>query len=149
MGDDSLKESWQEGVCLQSTASTCGPSSAATILRHLGKQATEAELAAAAHSHGRGTEAWYLARALRARGVQARFEFAPGFAPEGGLPALVGVRLGEAGHFIAVLGRQGDGYVIGDPLVGREVLSPEQLEKRYVFTGLHLRVTGPGSGAGS
>lgn len=97
-------------------------------------------MAAEAHSCAGGTEAWYLARAAAARGFNARFDFQPGFAPDSGLPAVVGVRLGTIGHFIPVLGREGDGYVTGDPLRGREVLTLEQLHRRYEFTGFHLRV---------
>ncbi len=137
----SLHERWKKDVCQQSSASTCGPASAATILRQLGVQATEAELAAAAHSYAGGTEAWYLARALRSRGLDARFDFASDFAPDGGLPAIVGVRFGVTGHFIAVLGRDGERFVIGDPLIGRESLTREQLDHRYTFTGFHLRIS--------
>ena len=53
---------------------------------------------------------------------------------------MVGVRLGNIGHFIPVLGREGERFVIGDPLKGKEVLTLEELEKRYEFTGFHMRV---------
>ncbi len=135
-----LENKWDQEVCLQSTGSTCGAASTATILKLLGIAATESEVAKEAHSYARGTEAWYLARAARSRGCDVEFDFRSGFSPEGGLPAVVGVRLGSIGHFIPVLGREGERFVIGDPLKGREVLTLEELEKRYDFTGFHMRV---------
>ena len=83
------------------------------------------------------------ARAVRARGFEARFDLGSGFEPERGLPAVVGVRFGLTGHFIAVLGREGERFVVGDPLIGRELLTREQMERRYEFTGFHLRISKP------
>ena len=135
-----LENKWDGEVCLQSTGSTCGAASTATILKLLGKDVTELEIAKEAHSYSRGTEAWYLARSARSRGCEVEFDFRSGFSPEGGLPAVVGVRLGSIGHFIPILGRKGERFIIGDPLKGREVMTMEELEKRYDFTGFHMRV---------
>lgn len=135
-----LKNVWDGEVCMQSTGATCGAASSATILKLLGKDVTELEIAKEAHSYVGGTEAWYLARAARSRGCDVEFDFRSGFSPDGGLPAVVGVRLGNIGHFIPVLGREGERFVIGDPLKGKEVLTLEELEKRYEFTGFHMRV---------
>ena len=135
-----FRDKWDGDVCRQSTPSTCGAASTATILKQLGQNVTEAELAAEAHSYAGGTEAWYLARAVRSRGFDVNFEFSPGFSTEGGLPAVVGVRLGSIGHFIAIIGQEGDKFVIGDPLRGREVLSKEELEQRYDFTAFRMQI---------
>lgn len=135
-----LRAKWDGEVCLQSTSSTCGAASTATILKQLGTDATESEIAAEAHSYSGGTEAWYLARAARSRGFDVDFVFTSGFSPETGLPAVVGVRLGSIGHFIPILGRDGDLFVVGDPLRGRELLSREELNRRYKFTGFHMRI---------
>jgi len=135
-----LQDQWDGDVCLQSTPSTCGAASLATIMKHFAVDATEAELAAEAFSYSGGTEAWYLARAARARGFKTGFDFSPGFSPDGGLPAVVGVRLGTMGHFIPILGRDGAKFIIGDPLRGRELLSVSELNQRYAFTGFHLRI---------
>jgi len=136
-----FRDEWDGEVCLQSTSSTCGAASTASILKRFGINVTESELAAEAHSYAGGTEAWYLARAVRSRGLDADFIFRSGFHPESGLPAVVGVRLGSIGHFIAVLGQEGADFIVGDPLRGRELLSRDELQKRYRFTGFHLRVT--------
>lgn len=135
-----LRNVWRGEVCLQSAPSTCGAASTATILKHYGVDATESELAAEAHSYGGGTEAWYLARAARSRGFEVDFSFIPGFPPEDGLPAVVGVRLESIGHFIPILGREGEKFIVGDPLRGRELLTEEELKQRYEFTGFYMRV---------
>ncbi|MEO0446925.1 MAG: cysteine peptidase family C39 domain-containing protein, partial [Verrucomicrobiota bacterium] len=86
----SLQDKWDGEVCLQSTPSTCGAASTATLLNQLGVDVTESDLAAEAHSYVGGTEAWYLARAARSRGFEVDFVFTAGFTPEEGLPAVVG-----------------------------------------------------------
>lgn len=136
-----FEDDWDAGICLQTTPSTCGLASTATILRYFGGDETEAELAAEAHTYSRGTEAWYLARAIRSRGLDVSFDFKAGFLPEEGLPAVVGVRLGSIGHFIAIVGMENDKFVVGDPLEGRELMTLEELNQRYVFTGFHMRVS--------
>lgn len=135
-----MQDKWDGEICLQSTPSSCGAASTATILKQLGVDATESEIAAEAHSYAGGTEAWHLARAARSRGLVVDFSFTRGFTPEDGLPAVVGVRLGAIGHFIPVLSQEDDLFFIGDPLKGREILSRKQLHERYEFTGFHMRI---------
>ena len=137
-----FREQWIDGICLQSTPSTCGAAAVATILKSLGQDATEVELATEAYSYVRGTEAWYLARSVRARGLAASFVFTDGFSSDAPFPALVGVQLAGSGHFIPILKREGDLYLIGDPLQRREWLSEEQLLERYVFTGFYMPISG-------
>lgn len=138
--DESLGDHWKGSACLQSTSSTCGPASVCTILKNLGISATEPQVARACFSYGGGTEAWYLARYVRQKGGKARFDFRDTFAPSVGLPAMVGVRMGGVGHFIAVLSIQGDLVKFADPLVGEETLPMDQFRKRYKFTGFHMSV---------
>lgn len=138
--DGTLQNQWDGQICLQSTGSTCGAASTATILKYLGANATESELAGEAHSYMGGTEAWYLARAARSRGFDVDFDFTPGFSPENGLPAVVGVQLGIIGHFIPILSQEGDRFIVGDPLRGRELLTLKELENQYRFTGFHMRI---------
>lgn len=142
IANGTFKDKWLDGICWQSTPSTCGPASMATILDSLGLHLTEKEIARAALSTSTGTEAWYLARFARSKGFDARFEFArdPLVAPEIALPALVGVKVGDFGHFVAVLGREGDGFVIADPMKGREVMSAAMFWKRYRPTGFYMSV---------
>ena len=132
---------WEDGVCRQSTFSTCGPASLATILCGQGMKVAEREIARSAHSYEGGTEAWYLARYARAKGMKTRFVFRESFDPEAGFPAIVGVKIGASGHFIAVLDCVGGRVTVADPLYGRETLSLGEFHKRYQFTGFHLVVT--------
>ena len=133
-----FQERWHGDVCLQSTPSTCGPASVVTILRRLGVNTTERATARAAFSYAGGTEAWYLARYVRHCGLSPCFDFRGTFSPAVGLPAVVGVRLGGAGHFIAVLDLRDDRITIADPLRGEERLSLAEFQRRYVFTGFHM-----------
>lgn len=137
-----LQDRCPDGVCLQSTQSTCGPASAATILRAFGKPASESEIAAEAFTYRGGTENWYLARVFRRRGLQARFVFQPPTSTSLPNPSIAGVVLpGGAGHFIAVLNQNSTEVTIGDPLRGRLVLQKADLHNRYRFTGFFLEIT--------
>lgn len=141
LADDLFSDKWDDAICLQSTPSTCGAASTVSILKLLGYKETEAAMAKEAHSYAGGTEAWYLARAARSRGFNVKFDFTTTFSPEGGLPSVVGVRLGDAGHFIAILRQDEDLFIVGDPLRGEETMSLKALEKRYAFTGFHMRIS--------
>ena len=137
---EALEEKWEDGVCLQSTSSTCGPASIATILKHLGTNASEREIASYAHTSGSGTEAWYLARYVRKRGLEPTFVFGENFIPDGKFPAVVGVKVSGYGHFIAVLEVSDKLVTFADPLSGRHTLPLEQFLVRFEFTGFHLFV---------
>ena len=136
-----FKDRWIENVCAQSSESSCGPASAATLLRYFGKTGTELELAHESYTSRRGTENWYLIRAIRRRGLDADYTV---IAPEINhlpYPSIAGVKLKQAdgsGHFIALLGRVGDNFIVGDPLMGREELPSKELMDRYTFTGFFL-----------
>lgn len=136
-----FEDRWRENVCLQSSESSCGPASAATLLRCFGKQGTEVEMAREAFTSRRGTENWYLVRALRRRGLAADCVVKKPGVDQLLYPAIAGVKLKQAdgaGHFIAVLGRSGENFIVGDPLNAREELAAAELEDRYVFTGFYL-----------
>lgn len=135
-----LRNEWKDGVCLQSTASTCGPASISTILAAMGETTSEGEIVREAFTYSGGTEAWYLGRCLRSRGFEPEFEFEDEFDSRGRFPAMIGVRAGAAGHFIAVLSVS-DGIVrFADPLVGLEELPIAEFARRNSFTGFRLSV---------
>lgn len=136
-----LRDTWTHKVCIQSTLSSCGPASTATVLRALGIEAQESEIIREAHTYVGGTEAWYLARLIRHRDLTARFVMARGgFNEAVRLPAIVGVTLDGRGHFIALTGRSGELFEVGDPMIGPEKLTRVQLEQRYGFTGFAIEV---------
>jgi hypothetical protein len=141
LNHDLLRNNWREGVCIQSTPSTCGPASAATLCRNAGRQVEEAELARESLTSASGTENWYLARALQRRRLSVRFLKQNRTEDSMPTPTIAGVRLAQgAGHFIALIGRDGTNYIVGDPLEGREVLSLPELKSRYQFTGFFMEV---------
>lgn len=139
--DEAFREVVKDGIWQQSTPSTCGAASTATLLNAYGKQVTEKEVARRAFSYGGGTEAWYLARVVRDEGLNAEFHYETGFVPDFPYPAMVGVKIYGVGHFIAILGREGNSFVVADPLPGKELLTQQQIEERYEFTGFNLRVS--------
>lgn len=134
----------RNGVCLQSTASTCGPSSAATLLRLFGLEETEKTLAREAHTTASGTENWYLARALRRRGFPVHYAVLERPVSRLPHPSIAGVVLpGGAGHFIAVLGETDAAYVLGDPMVGKLTVPKSRVANAYDFTGFFMVVGKP------
>lgn len=136
-----LRDTWTHEVCIQSTLSSCGPASTATVLRKLGVKTQEKEVIRAVHTYIGGTEAWYLARFIRSRELAVRFVIARGgFNDSVCLPAVVGVTLDGRGHFIALTARSGDLFEVGDPMIGPEKLTREQLERRYRFTGFAMEI---------
>ena len=136
-----FQDHWLHDVCVQTSESSCGPACAATLLRLLGKSASEKEIAQASFTSRSGTENWYLARTLRARGLNVQFVFETDRNKPWPYPAIAGVRLpgsGNTGHFIAVLDRVGDKYVVGDPLEGKSIQSQTELSGNYDFTGFFM-----------
>jgi len=136
-----LPKGWVNGVCLQSTISTCGPASAATLTRLAGKPIEEYELARECFTSGKGTENWYLARALKRHGMQVEFQKTATNTDELPYPAIAGVKLSYgSGHFIPIMGKEGANYIVGDPMVGSEAKSLAELREEYQFTGFFLTV---------
>ena len=82
-----------------------------------------------------------MARALRRRGMSTTFLKQDATENPLPTPTIAGVKLAQgAGHFIALIGREGTNYVVGDPLEGREVLSLPELKSRYQFTCFFMEV---------
>jgi hypothetical protein len=133
-----FEDRWSDGVCLQTSESSCGPACAATLLRQLGQPASEKEIARESYTSRHGTENWYLARALRRHGAPVQFILQTDASQPWPCPAIAGVRLGESGHFITILRCQGDKYVIGDPLGGQHAQSQADWRNVYQFTGFCL-----------
>jgi len=130
-----------DGVCRQSTPSTCGPASAVTLAKLAGVELDEHQLARECFTSERGTENWYLARALRRHGLKTEFMETSADTGELPHPAIAGVVLSYGtGHFIPVLGKDGANYIIGDPMQGREIKSLAELRSEYRFTGFFLLV---------
>lgn len=139
-----LRDTWDGDVCLQSSGTTCGPACAAMLARQAGVPLTEAELARAAFTSCSGTENWYLARALRARGLHVRYHMTPPHPARLPVPAIAGIHVG---HFIAILGETDTAYRIANPLTGLHVVDKREVNRVYDFTGFFMEVSGPGQPA--
>lgn len=134
-----LQDRCPDNICMQSTFSTCGPASAATLLRAFGKLASEEDLAKESFTSRGGTEVWYLSRSLRRRGVKTTVVVRPQWNSSLPSPAIAGVLLpGGAGHFIAVLESSDYQVEIADPLRGKVVIPSDKLSDAYRFTGFFL-----------
>lgn len=134
----------RDGVCLQSTPSTCGPASVASILRKFDVKESEETLAREAFTSASGTEVWYLARAIRRRGLSVRYVVADTPVTSLPYPSLAGVTLpGGIGHFISVLDETDSTYILGDPVYGRLTVSKSQPSESYNFTGFFMVVEKP------
>lgn len=136
---DKLRDHCDGDVCMQSTFSTCGPSSAATLLKAFGQVASEKQLARECLTSRGGTEIWFIARAFERRGFRTQIlsQSPDHLSPPS--PAIAGVVLpGRAGHFIAILSETSDEVTIGDPLKGKVVVKRADLRNDYNFTGFFL-----------
>lgn len=135
-----LENQWKEGVAIQTSASTCGPSSLATILKYYGKEDTEANIAAHAYTSGSGSENWYLARYAYSQGFNYQFLHEPILAKVP-TPAIIGVRLGSIGHFIVLLAHNNGLYEVADSLSGKEMLTLAQFNAKYRYAGFALHIS--------
>lgn len=139
-----MKNEWHDGVCMQTTPSTCGPASAATLLHAQGLQVTEAQLAHLSWTSLTGTENWYLARALRSLGCRVRYVQTAENPDPIPYPSIAGVRMGGPhgpGHFIAIIGKENERYVVGDPAAGAgKMMMPPYDHPYYYFTGMFMVV---------
>jgi len=137
---DSFSDRWSEEVCLQSTPSSCGPAAVATVFKTFGINLREEEIARECFTYQGGTENWYLARAFRKRGLSVRYRIEQNLSPDLKTPAIAGVRVGNFGHFFAILGKTADGYITGDPLVGRQQIPVGEMEQQFDFSGFYMEV---------
>lgn len=130
-----LQNRWKDGICLQSSSSTCGPASVATILTVcFHDPSTERDVAGRSFTSTSGTEVWYLAQYLRDRGYSVTFHTGAAAPP---VPSLAGIRTGQKGHFVAVLGHPDRSWRVADPLSGiRNKARPGE----YQFTGFFMHV---------
>lgn len=133
-------DKWLDDVCLQTYMASCGPASTATLLKSSGFNITEKQLAKECFTYIGGTEVWYLARAFRKRDFGVTFKFFSNLPDNLPVPSIAGVKLGGVGHFIPIIAKNETGYIIGDPLVGKEIHSFSEIFEKYKFTGFFMIV---------
>jgi len=140
ISESAFKQKWSQDVCMQSTSSTCGPASVATLFKFYGIDLTEEQIARECFSYIGGTENWYLARAFRKRGFEVHYRIATGLPKDLRLPAIAGVNVG-CGHFIPILSETATTYITGDPLAGRQEYKKTDISKHYQFTGFFMEIS--------
>jgi len=131
---------WNDEVCIQSTVATCGPSSLATILKYFKVESTELEIAKNSYTCNTGTEIWYLLRIAKRKGLEYSLNTINKVS-ELRFPSIIGTRLFSVGHFVTVLGRSGNEFIIGDPLLGKLVLTEDEFKNKYTIDGLMIVFT--------
>ncbi|PHR33287.1 MAG: peptidase C39 [Fluviicola sp.] len=128
---------WIDDVCIQSTYASCGPSSLATILKAKNINTTEREIAANAFTCSSGTEIWYLLRYATKKGLNFSCNQIHEI-EQVKTPCIIGTEISNIGHFITVLEKNKDEYIIGDPLIGRIKLTKKQFNQKYLLDGLMI-----------
>lgn len=134
-----------DGVCRQGTDYTCGPAAAVTLLRRMGMEAEESELALLCRTSSfLGTPADLLANKLQARyktdGLTANyrsFRSVAELSDSGPTLALMKFSL-FLDHYVAVLDFGPDTVTVGDPLLGKAILSQQDFERRWRRVGVVL-----------
>ncbi|HWQ91652.1 MAG TPA: cysteine peptidase family C39 domain-containing protein [Clostridia bacterium] len=135
-----------DGICRQSNEYTCGPAAAVTVLRKLGLNAEEGEIAILARSCAMvGTDPDVLARALQKRyggeGIVVEyrsFNKAEELKSSGLTIAVVAFNAMQD-HCVAILGMEANQVRIGDPLSGLSLMPVEEFEKNWQFVGIVVR----------
>jgi len=137
------------GVCLQSCGFTCGPAAAVTALRALGFQAEEGEIAALAHTAPTaGTAPDLLCDGLRERyawqGLQCQYRYFDSIdeLKDAGVTIAVVKYRFLVDHYVTVLDVTEEAVMVGDPLVGKKVLSHEEFGRIWRFAGIVLKPRG-------
>lgn len=135
-----FSDKWKDDVCLQSTSSTCGPASLATIFKYYGISKSEEEIARASFSCASGTENWYLIRYAKENGLEIKILNKNNLS-DVPIPSIIGTYInGGIGHFVTVLGRDEEKIIIGDPLRGRLLLAESEFNKYYTFSKFILHM---------
>lgn len=128
---------WIDDVCIQSTGASCGPSSLATIFNHFGLESTEFDISKNGYTCSSGTEIWYILRYAKDKGLEYDLRTIQR-TDEIKYPCILGTRLLSIGHFVTVLDKVDNKWIIGDPLVGRLELSDSEFDKKYKLDGLMI-----------
>ena len=134
------------GICFQSKDYTCGPAAAVTALRKLGLPAHEGEIAVLSHTNPvTGTLPWCLYRALQNRygadGLECQYRSFDSIAQlkNAGITLAVVKNVFLLDHCVAVLEVSDWMVTIADPVTGEKLMSHEQFEKIWRFSGIVLK----------
>lgn len=135
-----------DGVCLQSTSYTCAPAAAVTALERLGFSASEGQLAVLSHTSPiAGTLPFCLSDALRSRygpeGLECEYRHFDSIdeLKKAGLTLAVVSDSFLFDHCVAVLEVSEKRVCFADPAFGKVLMSREQFQKIWRFSGITLK----------
>lgn len=140
-----LEGKYERGVVRQSTGFTCYPASIATILKHWKIEASEGDVAYLARTTPRGTDPFRILYAVELLGESKNLQAWPDRISINELdevkdPIVLIVFLGKIPHAIVYFGKEGENYVIGDPVSGKRAISKSYLVGDYLWAGDVLKV---------
>jgi hypothetical protein len=134
------------GICFQTTGYTCAPAAAVTALGKLGLTAQEGELAILAHtSPVVGTLPGCLQAALQNRygdkGLKCQYRSFDSVAQlkDAGLTLAVVKSAFMSDHCVAILEVSDRMIIVADPVTGKTVMSHQQFEEIWRFSGIVLK----------
>ena len=134
------------GVCFQTKDYTCGPAAAVTALGKLGLPANEGQIAVLSHSSPvAGTLPACLSAALQNcygdEGLKCQYRHFDSVAQlkSAGLTLAIIKDAFLLDHCVVVLEVSDRIVTVADPLLGRRLLSREQFEKIWRFSGIVLK----------
>ena len=134
------------GICFQTTDYTCGPAAAVTALGKLGLSASEGEIAVLSHSSPvAGTLPACLRTALQNRygadGLKSQYRHFDSIAQlrNAGITLAVVRDAFLSDHCVTVLEVSDRMVTIADPVLGKTLMSHEQFEKIWRFSGIVLK----------
>jgi hypothetical protein len=133
-----------DGICMQTTAYTCGPASAVTALRQLNLDAKEGDIAISANTNPfSGTQPESLCRTLN---EQFAGKIHCSYAPYERIedlpqrPCVVVIKYSFLiDHFVAVLTVNEEEVILGDPIGGKRRLSHADFCKIWRGTAITLQ----------
>ncbi len=133
------------GICFQTTDYTCGPAAAVTALGRLGLSAHEGEIAVLSHTSPiAGTLPTCLSSALQRRygpvGLKCRYRRFDSIEQlrNAGLTLAMVRDAFLLDHCLAVLEVSDHTITVADPVAGTKLMSHEQFEKIWRFSGIVL-----------
>lgn len=136
-----------QGICFQSTNYTCGPAAAVTALGKLGLSADEGELAILSHtSPVAGTLPACLSSALQSRygaaGLKCQYRHFDSIEQlrNAGVTLAMVRDTFLLDHCLAVLEVSDHTVTVADPIAGTKLISHEQFEKIWRFSGIVLKL---------
>lgn len=135
-----------DGICLQSRDYTCGPAAAVTALRILGLPANEGRIAVLSHSSPIvGTLPDCLSAALRSLyvtdGLKCQYRHFDSLEQLKGAGITLAVVRNAflLDHCVVVLEVSDDMVTVADPVLGKRLISREQFEEIWRFSGIVLK----------